>query len=444
MRSLKQRLSMSLAASLILFFVVQSFVISREVESLSENNMISRLQHDQEQILAALSWSSKAIPALDDAAIPVIYKRPFSGHYFQLSVAGRQLHSRSLWDEKLPVTTMLVTRDVAGPKQQQLLVLARSVQWHGQPVRIQVAEDISLIESSTASFQRHFLLFAAAAVLALLVLQGWLVNVSLKPLQRVREQMGQLDRGEIEQVETPTPEEIVPLVAEVNRLMVLMRKRLMRSRHALGDLAHSLKTPLAVARQIVERQPRGEDRSQLETQLGLIHARIETELGRARTAGPMPGGQWKEVRRDLQDLVSMLERMFPHIAIELKLDLAFDGNGSIGTDREDMLEILGNLIENACKWGQSRVCCTIARQAAAGFVISVEDDGAGGAAEELDQMMERMMERGIRADEAQPGYGLGLAIVHEMVMAYDGEIDFSVSPQLHGLQVTIHIPKGEG
>jgi len=439
MRSLKQRLGMSLAASLVLFFVVQSFVISREVESLSENNMISRLQHDQEQILAALTWSAKAAPRLDDAAIPVIYKRPFSGHYFQLSVAGRQLRSRSLWDEKLPATTMLVTRDVAGPKQQQLLVLARSVQWHGQPVRIQVAEDISLIESSTASFQRHFLLFAAAAVLALLVLQGWLINFSLKPLQRVREQMGQLDRGEVEQVVTPTPEEIRPLVAEVNRLMVLMRKRLMRSRHALGDLAHSLKTPLAVVRQIVERQPQGEDRSQLETQLGLIHARIETELGRARTAGPMPGGQWKEVRRDLQDLTGMLERMFPHIAIELE----FDAIDSIGADREDMMEILGNLVENACKWGRSRVRCTISKQAADGFVISVEDDGAGLPTEQMERLMQRMMVRGMRADEAQPGHGLGLAIVHEMVLAYEGDIDFSPSPCLHGLRVTIHIP-GKG
>jgi signal transduction histidine kinase len=434
---------MSLAASLVLFFVVQSFVISREVELLSENNMISRLQHDQEQILAALAWSPETTPALDGTAIPVIYKRPFSGHYFQLEVAGRQLRSRSLWDEKLPATAASVTRDLAGPKQQQLLVLSRTVQWHGQSVRIQVAEDVSLIESSTASFQRHFLLFAAAAVLALLVLQGWLINFSLKPLQRVREKLGQLDRGEVEQVVTPTPEEITPLVAEVNRLMVLMRKRLMRSRHALGDLAHSLKTPLAVARQIVERQPQGEDRSQLETQLSLIHARIETELGRARTAGPMPGGQWKEVRRDLQDLVGMLERAFPHITIELKLDLAFDGIDSIGADREDMLEILGNLMENACKWSRSRVRCMIGRQAAAGFVISVEDDGAGIPAEQLDRLMERMMERGMRADEAQPGHGLGLAIVHEMVLAYDGDIDFSSSPHLHGLRVTIHIP-GKG
>jgi signal transduction histidine kinase len=86
----------------------------------------------------------------------------------------------------------------------------------------------------------------------------------------------------------------------------------------------------------------------------------------------------------------------------------------------------------------------IGRQAAAGFVISVEDDGAGIPAEQLERMMARLMVRGMRADEAQPGHGLGLAIVHEMVLAYDGDIDFSVSPQLHGLQVTIHIPKGEG
>jgi len=433
MSSLKQRLTTSLAASLILFFIIQSFMISNEIVALSENNLISRLQHDQDQILSALTWLPPGAATLNQAAIPAIYQRPFSGHYFQIEAADTLLHSRSLWDEQLPRTKTGVSKDVPGPKQQRLLILSRSVELNHQTVTIRVAEDISLLESSTAAFQRHFLLFAAAAVLALLVLQGWLINISLKPLSRVRQQLSQFDSGELEEVSAPTPEEITPLVQEVNRLIGLMRKRLIRSRHALGDLAHSLKTPLAVARQIAERQVQGDDRAELNVQLQLINERIEHELVRARTAGPMPGGLWKDVESDLHDMSRMLERAFPNIR---HIELQLNNIDRIAADREDMLEILGNLMENGCKWGRSHVRCCIAKQADGGFKISVEDDGPGLAEDQVDVLLQR----GIRADERQPGHGLGLAIVNEMVQAYDGHIAISRSESLHGLQVSIHIP----
>ncbi|MBN4077228.1 sensor histidine kinase [Mariprofundus ferrooxydans] len=432
MMSLKQRLTTSLAASLILFFIAQSFMLSNEVVALSENNILSRLQHDQDQILSALEWTPPEPATLNSTKIPVIYQRPFSGHYFEINIAGQQLHSRSLWDEHLPPTKAAVAKDMQGPKQQRLLIISRSVELHQQTVQIRVAEDISLIESSTAAFQRHFLLFAAAAVLALLVLQGWLINISLKPLQRVRKQLSQLDSGELEHVTTPTPEEITPLVTEVNRLIGLMRKRLTRSRHALGDLAHNLKTPLAVARQIAERQAEGEDREQLNAQLQLINERIETELVRARTAGPMPGGLWKSAVNDVQDISQMLERAFPHLLIELQLS----NMERIAADREDMLEILGNLMENACKWGRSRVRCSMNKQNDGQLRISIEDDGPGLTADQF----QKLVQRGIRADGSQPGHGLGLAIVNEMVQAYEGHIDISRSASLHGLQVTVSIP----
>jgi len=430
--SLKQRLTLSLAASLILFFVVQSFMISNEVVSLTEKTIVSHLHHDQEQILSALEWVPPATPLVSQIAIPAIYQRPFSGHYFQIDIAKQKIRSRSLWDELLFATAKAVAKDVPGPKQQRLLVLSRTVQWHGQPITIRVAEDISLLASSTSAFQRHFLFFAAAAVLALLLLQGWLINFSLRPLQRIGEQLSQLDSGELEQVTTPTPEEITPLVAEVNRLITLMRKRLIRSRHALGDLAHSLKTPLAVARQIAQRQTQGQDRAQLDVQLKLIDERIEKELMRARTAGPMPGGKWKEVSQDLDTVVRMLAQAFPHITIDLELD----NIESISADREDMLEILGNLMENACKWGSSRVRCCISRGDNGTLTIAVEDDGPGIEADQCSQLLTR----GVRADESQAGHGLGLAIILEMVQAYDGRMEMSRSKSLHGLLVVIEIP----
>jgi len=446
MVSLRQRLTLSLAASLAIFFILQTWMIGNEVEALGERNLLSRLQHDQEQILAALDWNPPAAPGMRLSLVPAIYARPFSGHYFQLDIAGQSLRSRSLWDEKLPALDSPMARDVPGPDGQLLLVLQETVQLNGQPVTIRTAENILPIELSTGAFQRHLLLFALCAVLALMLLQGWLIGHSLKPLQRIRMQINRLKKGDLELIDAPAPDEIMPLVEEINHLMQLMQQRLQRSRHALGDLAHSLKTPLSVARQIVHRQAvrrqanaadanpndaATSDTTQLGEQLERIEQRIERELVRARTAGRMPGGQWSEAAQDIEDMTSMLNQVFPRIAFITDIDEQL----KIPADREDMLEIFGNLLENACKWADSTVHCRVWGKQ--GRVrICIEDDGPGIEEDAYDELLYR----GVRADESTPGHGLGLSIVSEMVAAYEGEITLSRSSELHGLKVDITLP----
>jgi len=430
MASLNQRLTLSLMASLALFFIAQTWIIGNEVEVLSEQNLISRMEHDQEELLAALQWSPPSLPVLDADRIPSIYQRPFSGHYFQIEVADIKLHSRSLWDETLPELAGVLERNVMGPKQVHLLMLSREFTMLGQQVKIRIAEDISHIESTTASFQQHLLLFATAAMLLLLLLQAWVVLHSLKPLGCIRDQLGQLEKGEVEKITTPAPSEIMPLVEEVNQLLQLMQQRLKRSRHALGDLAHALKTPLAVMGQVVQRQTGDEDQVLLLQQLQHIERRIELELVRARTAGRMPGGLWAEPFRDLNDMVYMLNQVFPSIRITLFMDETM----SIAADREDMLELFGNLIENACKWASSEVYCHISCQEQ-GFSIQVEDDGPGIVRDEY----QSLLVRGARADESKSGHGLGFSIVHEIISVYDGKMTLSRSDTLHGLQVNISL-----
>ncbi len=428
MTSLRQRLTLSLAASLALFFIVQTLMIGNEVEALSERNLYSRLEHDQEQILAALEWNPPLPPTLRRSLIPGIYERPFSGHYFQLDIAGTSLRSRSLWDEELKVQMESIVRDAPGPDEQRLLIIQNTVQFHGLPVTIRTAEDILPLEHSTGAFQRHLLLFAIAAVVALMLLQGWLIGHSLRPLQRVRQQIKQLKNHELEKIDAPAPDEIMPLVAEINHLMQMMQQRLQRSRHALGDLAHSLKTPLALARQITQRQPHSTDNQQLGEQLERIGQRIERELVRARTAGRMPGGQWSEAERDIRDICQMLTQVFPHI----DFDLQIDAHLKVPADREDMLELFGNLLENACKWAKARVRCRVANEQGK-TCVCIEDDGPGIEEDKHAQLLFR----GERADESRPGHGLGLSIVSEMVAAYEGSIELSRSIDLHGLRIDI-------
>jgi len=432
MHSLRQRLTLSLAASLALFFLIQTWMTGNEVESLSERNLLSRLQHDQEQILAALEWNPPSPPELRQALIPGIYERPFSGHYFQMEIAGQTLRSRSLWDETLPGgQSAPMTRDVPGPDGQRLLVVKNTVQFNGRTLTIRTAEDILPIERTTNTFRRHLLLSAMAAILALMLLQGWLIGYSLKPLQRIRMQINSLKNGDLEQIDAPAPDEIGPLVEEINHLMRLMQQRLQRSRHALGDLTHSLKTPLAVAQQIVDRRQESSDNRQIGEQLARIQQRIERELVRARTAGRMHGGHWSDPGQDIRDLAKMLAQVFPHIAFDLQLD---DGL-TIPADREDMLEIFGNLLENACKWADSQVLCRLWVDQGKTFV-SIEDDGPGIDPDDYEQLLSR----GERADESRPGHGLGLSIVSDMVAAYEGRIELLRSPDLHGLKVSIVLP----
>lgn len=436
MDSLRLRLTISLAASLALFFIIQTWMIGNEVEALGERNLLSRLHHDQEQILAALDMTSPAAPTMRRSLIPGIYERPFSGHYFQIEIADKTISSRSLWDERLAGQQATMRRDVPGPDGQRLLVLRETVQISGQPVTILTAENILPIEQSTGAFQRHLLISALGTVLALMVLQGWLIGHSLKPLQRIRKQITRLKRGDLERIDAPAPDEIMPLVEEINHLMQLMQQRLQRSRHALGDLAHSVKTPLAVARQIVRRQadaksPDREDCRQLDDQLERIEQRIERELVRARTAGRLPGGHWNDPESDIRDMASMLGQVFPRIAFDIHIGDTLH----IPADREDMLEIFGNLLENACKWADAHVSCRISGENGK-TRITIEDDGPG--IEE--DMREELLYRGTRADESRPGHGLGLSIVSEMVAAYEGSIVLSRSPGLHGLKVEILIP----
>ena len=362
----------------------------------------------------------------------MIYRRPFSGHYFEIHAGTHVLRSRSLWDEQLPALAHKTHWEVPGPSGQRLLLLRRSFDWHGSPIELRVAEDISVLKKNTAAFQRHLLVYALIAVLLLLVLQAWVVRYGLQPLLLIRNQLRQLEQGEIDRVTTNVPREILPLVEEINRLVDLVRQRLNRSRHALGDLAHALKTPLAALGQILDRQPPGTDMDQARMRLQEIERRIEHELARARTAGRAPGGKWANVYRDLCDITRLIELAHPKISVHLAMDDTLE----IAADREDMLEIFGNLLDNAAKWARTMVRCSMRRNGSL-LLIEVEDDGPG----MTEDMAARVLQRGARADESKPGHGLGLAIVNEIVDAYEGRLHFGRSASLGGLKVCIELPQ---
>jgi len=429
MTSLSRQLTLSLAVSLATFFLVQAGMVVVEVRTLSEDTVVSRMQHDAEELVASLN-TAQPEPGIDWSHVPAIYERPFSGHYFQFRFAEQSLRSRSLWDEVLPMVDDGDRRDAPGPDGQQLLMLGKRYTIHGQPVTLTIAEDISRLEQTSGAFLKRLLIASFVALLILLAMQVWFIRKGLLPLNKLREELRQLESGEIDTLRQPVPAEIEPLVAEANQLLLAIRQRLDRSRNAIGNLAHALKTPLTVATQILERSPGADDRRELQQQVGLIQERIQRELSRARMAGQSPGGFWRRPAADVADLVSTMQRIHRKT---IGSRSALREQTILRADREDMMELIGNLLDNACKWAHDEVRLSIELQP---LTITVEDDGPG-----MDEpTRQRVLERGVRADESKTGHGLGLAIVSDLVTTYGGELELGRSETLGGLAVTVSLP----
>ena len=229
-----------------------------------------------------------------------------------------------------------------------------------------------------------------------------------------------------------TPIEIQPLVAEINRLIELMGQRLQRSRHALGNLAHALKTPLTQLLQLAERQPQ-DLRTELERPTRQVKILIERELKRARIAGGAAPGQRVLLKREVADLVDTLGKIYREKA--LRIDCHIPSGSLFPGDRDDLLELLGNLLDNACQWAAGRVRLSVAESDFC-LSVSVEDDGPGCPPAHLD----RLTRRGARLDEDRNGHGLGLAIVADIVDQYGGFLRLGRSQDLGGFAARIEFP----
>ena len=438
-RSLKLRLALALSASLLVLLGAQYWVVSGAIRATAEDYVASRLRHDTESLLAALRWGADG-PRLAGPA-DNIYRRPYSGHYFRLHIGGRDLRSRSLWDAELPLPEVPVgeTRRLyrTGPRDQPLLVRVAAFRKEGQPVRIAVAEDLSPLRADLRAFHWRYGVVSLVVAALLLGVQWALVALGMRPLRRVGGEIRRLEAGEQSRLSEDVPSEIRPLVGEVNRLVGVLGDRLERSRNALGNLAHALKTPLTRLFQAAEDPetiPDPDRRSRVLEPAEAIQGRIERELKRARLAAGAPGQRFRP-DREIPALIRVLERTHADRGLEFAYHSPGDER-SFG-DREDLLELTGNLLDNAAKWARSRVRVTVSP--AAGLVLTVEDDGPGVPPERA----EELTQRGSRLDEAREGHGLGLAIVRDIVDTYRGDLRFHSSQELGGLAVTVSLPPPE-
>ncbi len=440
MRSLQTRLSIGLIVSLIILFSLQWLIVSRSIRSLTEGYIESRLRHDSEGLLAALNpMSQTTSPTLNQEHIDLIYNRPFSGHYYLIQMGDHLLHSRSLWDYDLPIPDVSVgeTRRLysPGPGGQNLLLLVNGFKKQDRPVIIAVAEDLSEIEVDIRHFQLIYGAVSLAILVVLIIIQRVIIGVGLAPLKEVRRDITSLERGEISHLREKVPGEIRPLIKEINHLLETMTGRLQRSRKSLGNLAHALKTPLTLLTQLSGREEirnYPEIRRHLIEYTGTLRNLLERELRRARLAGTPRPGQQIVLETEIRYLLDALKKIYKDKALEISYSIP--PGGILSGDREDMLELLGNLLDNACKWAQGKVALKVEKDDGLSFCI--EDDGPGCPDEEL----ARLSQRGVRIDESAAGHGLGLAIVRDIAEQYSGEVVFGRSEHLGGFKVCVWLP----
>ncbi|OAI28381.1 histidine kinase [Methylomonas koyamae] len=440
MMSLQRRLNRGLMFILCTVFVGHWLAADWVIRAVAEKQMTTRLQHDADSLLDTLRPNSGGQLDFDSSHIGTVYGQAFSGHYFVLHIAGKTYYSQSLQGETLPIAPLpadavQLIHYADGPQHQPLLVLNRGWQRFGFPVSIAIAEDLTDIGRDIDHIRLAYLALTVLVLLLAIGLQTGDVRRSLHPLQAVRGELAEIAGGRKQQIQTRVPLEIKPLVREVNRLLLLVERRLHQSRIAIGNLAHALKTPLAMLFRLAEHPELAahpELRLQLQQQTQRMHERIERELKRARLSGNLQSASMFNPHEELQALTMLLRNIYSEKVLNFQIAAP---DRLINFDREDMLELIGNLLDNACKWAAGHIIVDI--DCSQAMRISVEDDGPGCSELELQQLSRR----GLRLDEAVQGHGLGLAIVRDIAEFYRGKLSIERSAQLGGLRVSVQFPR---
>ncbi len=382
----------------------------------------------------------------------------YSGKYWELAAvdtAGRlkpvpNESSRSLVDDTISGppggTTELIKSagkpifyDGPGPLNKPLRIAAEAVKLPGvaAPVIFLEAEDRSVLDSNIQTFD-------TATGLALVVLLAMLiagvalqVRVGLRPLFALRREVADVRTGKTDRVAGDYPAELEPLASELNALVAHNQEVVERQRTHVGNLAHALKTPLSVMAAESEARP-GPLAEVVQRQSDLMRQQVDHHLRRARAAArPQGGGERTEVAPVLEELALTLERIFRDKDVEI--DWRCPDGVFFHGERQDLQELAGNVLENACKWCKGRVRAEVQAGAPRRLTLTVEDDGPGLPPDARDEVLRR----GARLDETAPGSGLGLSIVDELARAYGGDLTLNHSP-MGGLKVELTLPRAEG
>jgi signal transduction histidine kinase len=453
--SLAVRLFLWATAWTVVILIITGIALSTLYRHAVERAFDRRLDVYLRTLVAAVASPEESGDKFPQSIGEPLFELPLSGWYWQvtrLDTKTPEVHSsRSLWDANLPrlppdkTSTDTEYRQgyAPGPEDQDLRLVERNIDL-GADGRylIAVAGDASEIDDETNSFDRAIMITFTALTMALLLTTALQVRFGLAPLARISESLAAIRSGRAERLQGEFPVEIAPLARETNALIDANREIVERARTHVGNLAHALKTPISVI--VNEASARAGEPFALKVleQTDIMRDQVARQLERARLAAR------SGVARALVDVppvVTALARTMEklHRDREIAIDVDVPEHARFRGEQQDLEEMVGNLVDNGCKWAQSRVAIEVLTDHAEtddekGRVrIIVDDDGPGLSPAEREQVALR----GQRLDESKPGSGLGLSIVVELARLYGGGLTLGTAP-IGGLRAELALPGG--
>jgi len=442
-RSVSFRLIMLSVAWIVVALAVGGWVLSQNFRNHVETSFDFSLERHVEEVLSYTEVVNGQV-VLNQRPTDPPYLRPLSGWYWEIIADGVAVErSRSLWDQVLPFKQVPKPGQalgffVDGPRGEKLRVVGESFALPGydKDVSIYFTGPAHVIDRAMEEFTETLvtsLILLGLGLMAAVVLQ---VFLGLSPLKLVRKKLAAIHSGETDRMNGQFPSEVEPLVDDLNKLLEHNAQVIERARTHAGNLAHALKTPLAVLGNEADRLDE-QSGATLAEQVQTMNELVTRHLARARAAGGLgvPG-----MRADIGDIASGLKRTLQRIhqhkgdgaGVSISL-VNVRGQGVVG-DRQDIEEMLGNLMDNACKWATTRIRVSGAREGR-DIVLTIDDDGPGIP----EDLRDDVLQRGKRLDEATPGSGLGLSIVVELAELYHGTLTLGAS-DLGGLSVRLQLP----
>ncbi|MBO9714433.1 HAMP domain-containing sensor histidine kinase [Sphingomonas sp.] len=427
-------------AWIMLLLLVGGFTLDRVVTNALTRGFDDQLEYLMKKMLLYANVGPDGEVMLENAFADQRFLEPYSGAYWQVTGKGYPpFTSQSLWlDLKLKADHRHSDMkphfyDSDEFKDDHLRVIEQDVRLPRSPVlwRFQIAQSRAELDQQIAEFRQTLIWsFVALGVglVAMAALQAW---YGLRPLRKVRSEIARLRAGKAKHIEGAMPADVAPMVEELNALITHNDRQAEEARRHAGNLAHAIKTPLSV---IMNAAAAGQDDlpDTVIREARTMRRQMDHHLARARAVGRRGTAH---SRAPVWPSIEAVERAVARLYPAVRIDIDGDKEAMAHIEKQDLDEIVGNLVENAAKYGGGSVFVTVKRQA--GFVeIMVEDDGRG--IPEADR--NRIFDRGVRLDTGKPGTGLGLAIVRDVAEIYDGTVGLEESEDLGGLMVRLRLP----
>ena len=446
MHSLSRRLLFSVSVPLALFFGVMMFLLDSGFRAESDRTLHELLDSQMVSLVAAAEPAPGGGYAPPTQDMDPRLTRPRSGLFAQIRSIKHQWRSPSTAGTTLDFGPLLAQGDrsysytVVG--RDRVAIESRGLQFEDdeqntRSLTFSVAVSLTPYQEQLWRFRQKMLGSFTGLFLLLLLVLAALLRWVLAPVRRLEREIHEVEEGRSEVLGDGYPRELSGVATNLNTLLVGERKRVARYRDTLGNLAHSLKTPLAVMQTTLSKESLVSAQT-FGAEIDRMKDIIAHQLKRAAASGGALLGQAPiDVTQVAVDLRAALLKVYA--GKDLSIELAVERESQFVGDRGDFTELLGNLVDNACKWCRSRVRVTVAIDPQAGsrerLSLAVEDDGPGISEEDR----ARVLQRGVRTDESVPGHGLGLAMVHDTVDLYGGTLSIDAS-ELGGARFSLRLP----